>query len=77
MLFPHQVILQALKEQPEGVDPGHFQEKKSCGADLSVPKEVEAAMLWSNAVVYRMEKREYQLSSIAHKTALKSHDPIM
>ena len=65
MLFPHQDILRA------------FQEKKSRGADLSVPKEVEAAMLWSNAVVYRMEKREYQLSSIAHKTALKSHDPIM
>ena len=75
--FPHQEILQALKEHPEGVSPKYFNNRKSEGVDLSNPHAVGLAMKASNAIVYRMELRLYQLMSTAHRTALESYKPII
>jgi hypothetical protein len=42
---------------------------------LSVPAHVGLALKNSNAIVYRMERDEYQLMSTAHRTALKAYEP--
>ncbi|MFN9982369.1 MAG: hypothetical protein ACK53Y_20750, partial [bacterium] len=75
--FPHQAILKALKEHPEGVPPKYFKKQKSEGVDLSEPKAVGVAMKRSNVIVYRIEDGLYHLMSTAHKTALRSYDPIV
>jgi hypothetical protein len=75
--FPHKAILKALKEHPEGVSPKYFKKQKSEGVDLSEPKAVGVAMKRSNVIVYRIEDGLYHLMSTAHKTALRSYDPIV
>jgi hypothetical protein len=75
--FPHKAILKALKEHPEGVSPKYFNNQKSEGVDLSEPKAVGVAMKRSNVIVYRIEDGLYHLMSTAHKTALRSYDPIV
>ena len=73
--FPHQAILQALKEQPEGVSPEYFNNQKSYGIDLSNPKAVGEAMKDSNVIIYRIELGLYTLMSTAHRTALSTYPP--
>ena len=75
--FELKPILKALKEHPEGVSPDYFANKKYKGIDLSSPKLVGSAMKSSNAIIYRIECRKYQLMSTAHKTALKTYTPII
>jgi hypothetical protein len=78
MAFPHQQILKALKEHPEGVSPMYFHGKESEGVHLADPKAVATSLKnGHNVIVYRVELRQYQLISTAHKTALKSYDPIL
>uniref|UniRef100_A0A7S0SRD8 ATPase AAA-type core domain-containing protein n=1 Tax=Chromulina nebulosa TaxID=96789 RepID=A0A7S0SRD8_9STRA len=76
--FPHKPILKAIKDHPEltGIHPKYFNNSKNEGVDLSSPKDVGVAMKRSNAILYRLELGEYQLMSTAHKTALKSYNPI-
>ena len=47
------------------------------GIDMSNPAAVGSAMKTSNAIIYRIELRKYQLMSAAHKTALKTYTPII
>jgi hypothetical protein len=77
--FELQPILQALKEYPDGVEPGYFMKQKYQGIDLSAPAKVGDAMKQINAIVYRIDlsPRLYQMHSTRHKTALKSYDPII
>jgi len=75
--FPHKVILQALKEHPEGVSPEFFNNRKSEGVDLSDPDAVNSSIKTSNVLVYRVELKLYQLQSTAQKSALKTYDPII
>jgi hypothetical protein len=77
--FSHQQILQALKENPDGVSPMYFNNMKNEGVNLSNPKKaVGKAMKDSpNAIVYRMELGVYSLMSTAHRTALKTYTPIL
>jgi len=75
--FPLKPILKALKEHPEGVSPEFFNNMKYKGVDLSNPQAVGYAMNRSNAVVYRIENRKYQLLSKAHETALQTYEPII
>lgn len=77
MAFPRQIILKALKEHPEDASPKYFYNQKHKGIDLSSPQEVGKSMKTSNAIVYRLEHRNYQLMSRAYQTALKSYDPIL
>jgi len=77
LAFPLQPILQALKEHPEGVSPDYFNKQKYEGIDMSNPGAVGSAMKTSNAIIYRIELRKYQLMSAAHKTALKTYTPII
>jgi energy-coupling factor transporter ATP-binding protein EcfA2 len=73
--FAHQPILKALKNKPDGVSPEFFNNQEHKGVDLSVPAHVGLALKNSNAIVYRMERDEYQLMSTAHRTALKAYEP--
>ncbi len=77
--FQLQPILKALKEHPDGVEPGSFKKKKYEGIDLSEPADVGDAMKKRNAIVYRIDlkPRLYQMQSTRHKTALKSYEPII
>ena len=75
--FPHQAILKALKAHPEGVPLDYFDNQENKGVSLSDPKAVGVSMKNSNAIVYRIENGLYQLMSTAHKTALRSYDPIV
>jgi len=75
--FRHKPILKALKDHPEGVSPEYFNNQKDEGVDLSFPKGVGAAMKSVNVIVYRHELRKYVLMSTAHRTALKSYEPII
>jgi energy-coupling factor transporter ATP-binding protein EcfA2 len=75
--FAHQPILKALKNKPDGVSPEFFNNQKHNGVHLAVPAHVGLAMKESNAIVYRMERDEYQLMSTAHRTALKAYDPLV
>jgi hypothetical protein len=75
--FPHKAILKALKEHPEGVPPKYFNNQKSEGVDLSDPRAVGVAMKRSNFFVYNIKNRLYRLISTAHKTVLRSYDPIV
>jgi hypothetical protein len=77
LAFPHQDILKALKSHPEGIPPAYFKKQKSKGVDLSNPKDVGVALKRSNALVYRIDRGLYCLMSTAHKTALKSYEPIL
>jgi hypothetical protein len=77
LAFPLQPILKALKEHPEGVSPKFFNKVKYNGVDLSEPRAVGSAMKRSNAIVYRIENKKYQLLSKAHETALQTYEPII
>ncbi len=68
--FRHQLILDELKKQPGGVHVKQLAGKFHEGVNLAAPREVCVAMKNSNAIVYRMESREYQLLTTAHRTAL-------
>ena len=74
--FPHQEILKALKDHPEGVSPEYFHNVKDNGIDLSNPNAVGSAMKSVNAIVYRIELDKYMLMSTAHKTALQTYEPV-
>ena len=52
--FPHNAILNAFKEHPEGISPKYFKHMKSEGVDLSEPSAVGEAMKKSNAIAYRI-----------------------
>lgn len=75
--FPHQIILKALKQHPEGVDPEYFKKIKSEGVDLSNARSLSTALQQSNAIVYRIELNRYMIISRCHQTALKSYIPIL
>ena len=75
--FPHQLILKALKEHPEEVEPKFFNKHKDKGVDLSDPRAVAVAMKRSNAILYDMKERRYKLMSKAHATALRGYEPIL
>jgi len=75
--FPLKPILKALKEHPEGVFPDFFNNMKYEGVKLSDPQAVGYAIKRSNAIVYRIENRKYQLLSKAHETALQAYEPII
>lgn len=75
-LFPHQQILKALKEHPEGYPPKYFNNQMHGGVNLSDPKAVMTdARMKSKAVVYCVEDGKYRLRSTAHMTALKKYEP--
>ena len=74
--FALKPILQALKNNPEGVSPDYFNNAKCEGIDLSNPGAVGAAMKDSNAILYDMKGNRYKLISQAHKVALRKYDPI-
>jgi hypothetical protein len=73
--FPLKPILKALKEHPEGVSPGYFENQEYKGFDMSDPVAVGEIMNKSEAIIYRIENEKYQLMSTAHKTALKTYTP--
>ena len=75
--FPLKPILKALKEHPEGISPDYFKNQKYEGIDMSNPGAVGSAMKSSNAIIYRIELKKYQLMSTAHRTKLKTFDPII
>jgi hypothetical protein len=76
--FPLQIILKALKDHPEGVSPGYFKKLKVEGIDLTNHKQVGQAMKNSpHPIIYRKDLNQYHLLSTAHKTALKSYEPIV
>jgi hypothetical protein len=78
IIFPHQQILKALKDHPEGVSPKYFHNIMHNGVNLSDPRSVAGvAMTNLNAVVYHIEEGKYKLASKAHDTALKNYDPIV
>jgi hypothetical protein len=77
LAFPHQLILKALKDQPEGVSPVYFNNRKDEGVNLSFPVAVGVAMKTVNAIVYRIELGKYMLMSTAHRTALESYEPTL
>ena len=74
--FALKPILQALKNNPEGVSPDYFNNVECKGIDLSNPGAVGAAMKDSNAILYDMKENRYKLISQAHKVALRKYDPI-
>jgi hypothetical protein len=77
LAFPLQTILQALKDNPEGVDPEYFNNLKEEGVDLSNPAKVGKVMKEKfNPIIYRQDLNFYQLLSTSHKTAIQSYDPI-
>ena len=73
--FSLKPILAALKENLDGVNPEFSKNIKYEGVDLSDPRAVGLKMKDSNAIIYRIEKRQYQLISKAHEIALKSYMP--
>jgi hypothetical protein len=77
--FSHQPILEAFKKHPNqyGVSDEDFLGKQDDGVKLWKAREVAAAMLDSNAIVYRMDTGQYQLMSTAHRTMLlKTFKPL-
>jgi len=78
LAFPLQTILKALKEHPEGVNPEYFNKQEEEGVDLSAPRQVGVVMKkGSNPIIYREDTGKYHLLSTAHKTALKSYNPMI
>ena len=75
--FPHQAILQALKDHPEGISLAYFDGQESEGVDLANPVAVGTAMKAVNAIVYREDLGKYMLMSTAHRTALESYEPMV
>jgi hypothetical protein len=68
--FVHTPILEALKENPDGVKSSDFIDVEYKGKSLSQPIDVAEAMKRSKAIVYDIPHCEYRLSSKAHATAL-------
>ncbi len=66
-----------LKEHPHGVAPKYFNTQEHKGVDLSNLQAVGASMKGSNTIVYRIELKLYTLMSTAHRTVIKSYDPII
>ena len=77
--FSFQPILKALKEHPEGVPPGYFNNEKFEGVDLTNVDAVGASMkaAGTNAVFFDMKERVYKLNSRSLEVALRSYEPIM
>ena len=75
--FQHQQILKALKDHPEGISPGFFNNLKNEGVDLSNPKDVGPALKMGNAIFYHMELCKYTMGSKAIEVALRSYDSIL
>lgn len=78
--YPHQAILKALKEHPEGVPPTYFWGQTSGGIELNKPIAVVArdeTNIQENIILYRMDLPEkvYQLQSQAYRTALQDYEP--
>ena len=73
--FPHKAILKALKEHPDGISPGYFNNAESKGVDLSNPRAVAVAMKVSNVLAYRIELDQYIILSHCHKVALRTYEP--
>jgi hypothetical protein len=73
--FSLKPILTALKENLDGVGPELFKNIEYKGVDLSDPRAVGLKMKDSNAIIYRIEKGQYELISKAHEIALKSYMP--
>ena len=71
--FPLKPILKALQDRPEGVSTDYFNDSKCEGVNLSNAKAVGEIMKLSNCILYRIEHKEYQLQTTAHKTAIKSY----
>lgn len=71
--FPHKAILKALKDHPEGVSPGYFNNMENKGVDLSNPRAVAVSMKESNALTYRIELKKYMMLSRCHEVALRSY----
>jgi hypothetical protein len=68
-----------LKKHPEGVPVKNFKGTKYNGVNLNDSMEVGAVMRArgpSNPLIYRKELLQYQLMSTAHKTALKTYEPL-
>ncbi len=75
MEFPLKPILAELKEHPDGVSTNVFKNKEYKGVSLSDPIAVGQSMKLRNCILYRMELKQYQLQTTAHKTAIKSYVP--
>ncbi len=77
--FQLKPILKAIKENPEGVDPGIFESQTYRGIDMSEAKFVGDAMKLRNAIIYRIElyPKVFQMQSTRHKTALSKYEPII
>ena len=75
--FPHQAILKALKEHPEGVDTGYFKNMYSKSVNLTDPRAVGVAMENSNVLTYHMELFQYVMLSRCHEVALRTYEPIV
>ena len=73
--FPLQTVLKALKEHPEGIDPLDFSNHTKEDIDL-IRYRTKMMKKYPNSIIYRDDKRKYHLLSTAHKTALKSYNPI-
>lgn len=73
--FPHQQVLKALKDHPEGVSPAYFERESSKGVNLCNPADVEATMRSVNAIVYQRKPNKYMSVSMEHRTALQSYEP--
>jgi hypothetical protein len=73
--FPFKPILKALKEHPEGVSPGFFNNEQCEGVDMSNPVAVGVGMktAQSNAVFYDLIECVYKLNSHALGVALRSY----
>lgn len=77
--FPLKTILQALKDPAhvDGVAPKYFKNIKEKGIDLSNELEVGGVMKsFGNPIIFRKDLAKYQMISTAHKTALKTYDPL-
>jgi hypothetical protein len=74
--FRPQFIPEALKKYPDGVSTRDAFGEQDDGVKWS-KREVAQAMVDSNAIVYRLELRQYQLMSTAHRTTLlKTFKPL-
>ena len=75
--FPHQQMLKALKDHPEGISPEFFNNLNNEGVDLSAPRAVGVAMRVWNVITYRIELGKYTIYSKAIEVVLRSYDPIL
>ena len=72
--FPLKPIIDALKQNPEGVTKQTFKNIECKGIPLSDPRAVGTFMKTSNAIIYREDLEMYTLMSTAHKTAIRTYE---